>query len=152
MRALLGREVNGQALPQRQTVFFVLSTLVDASGAHELCHVMATSAWGKTEDWINEGLAVYADDVWNGHPLHTVTAFHLERGTAIPLRDLIEHFGRHDALVAYPEAGSFVKFLYERYGRAAVHAIWTAGGAGIPRTTGRSLDDLEREWHAAIRR
>lgn len=53
-------------------------------------------------------------------------------------------------MVTYPEAGSFMKFLYERYGRDAVKALWTQGAESIPKVFGESLTQLESEWFAVI--
>jgi hypothetical protein len=150
MKALIGKEVNGQAIPDRNLVLFVISDSIDASGAHELCHVIAKTSWGDADDWINEGLAVYADDSWQQRPLHAVASYLLEQRQLVPLADLLRRFNEYPELVTYPEAGSFVKFLYETYGLDTVKRIWSGGAPAIPRIMGKSIDALEREWHGWI--
>jgi len=150
MKALIGKEVNGQAIPNRNLVLFVISDSIDASGAHELCHVIAKTSWGNADDWINEGLAVYADDTWQQRPLHAAASYLLAQHQLVPLADLLRRFNHFPELVTYPEAGSFVKFLYEAYGVDTVKQIWSEGAAAIPRIIGKSIDALEREWHDRI--
>jgi len=150
MKVLTGKEVNGLALPAQRVVLYVINDTVDASGAHELCHVFAKASWGNAADWINEGLAVYADDAWQGHALHAAASYLLEQRKLVPIVELLNRFDKQDELVAYPEAGSFVKFLYETYGAAVVKQTWSGGAAALQRVTGKRLDALEREWHARI--
>ena len=150
MKALIDKEVNGQAIPNRNVVLYVINDSIDASGAHELCHVIAKASWGDADDWINEGLAVYADDRWQQRPLHAVASYLLEQRQLVPLADLLRRFNQYPDLVTYPEAGSFVKFLYETYGLGTVKQIWSGGAAAIPHITGKSIDALERDWHDRI--
>jgi len=150
MRTLIGRETNGQALPKQNVILLVVSDSINASGAHELMHVIAKNRWGEAEDWINEGLAIYADDIWMQQPLHAVTRYLLSQGRLVPLPQLINHFGDYDELVTYPEAGSFLKFLYEQHGVDKVKAVWKGGAAVMPRTMEQSIQQLEGAWHTTI--
>jgi len=150
MKALIGKEVNGQAIPSRNVILVVVSDSIDAFSAHELCHVVAKSLWGDADDWINEGLAVYADDRWQGRALHAVANYFLGRRELVPLSVLLQRFDDRPEVVSYPEAGSFVKFLYESYGIGAIKQVWIGGAAAIPRVTGKSIDAIEREWHDRI--
>ena len=152
MKALIGKEVNGQAIPSRNVLLYVFSDSIDASGAHELFHVVAKTLWGNTDDWINEGMAVYADDRWQQRPLHAVASYLSEQGKLIPLPALLERFDHYPELVTYPEAGSFVKFLHETYGVDALKQIWDGGAAAIPGVTGKGMEVLERDWHNRIKR
>ena len=151
MQALIGVTTNGQAIPRRHAAFYVYNAQVDAFGAHEILHVVAKNLWGDADDWINEGLAMYADDRWQGNPLHTVASYHLERGTLIPLAFLLRRFNAHDVMTSYPAVGSFAKFIYERYGREAVRQAWYDGVPALSAATGKTLEALETEWHTVVR-
>jgi hypothetical protein len=150
MKALIGKEINGVALPQRNAVLYVFSETTNASGAHELCHVFAKNLWGKADDWVNEGFAVYADDQWQQYELHAVAKHLLAKNKLIPLAELIKHFDKYSELNTYPECGSLVKFLYEKYGRDKVRQIWQQGPGVIPSITGKKLNELEKEWFVTI--
>ena len=53
-------------------------------------------------------------------------------------------------MVTYPEAGSFVKFLYERYGVNSIKTVWQKGSHSIPGAFGKNLSQLEQEWYSTI--
>jgi hypothetical protein len=152
MRQLCYRESNGWAIG---TVFAaVYGDSIDALGPHEKCHLLAQHLWGPTHDvWLNEGLAVYSDDNWQGHPLHAICKQLHAQGKLIPLSSLIKnnwHHKHYPDMVTYPEAGSFVKFLYERYGVSSIKTMWQKGHIRVPETFGKSLPQLEQEWNSTI--
>ncbi len=151
MRKLVGRETNGAAFYDTGVLAFIVSENRRLGARHELLHVVAMNLWGVPEVWINEGLAVYADDHWHGHDLHAL-AHHLDgKDRLLSLDDLIERFRRHDDLITYPEAGSIVKYLYEEYGFEAVKVLWDQGGGAVEEATGRTLSELEAEWLTVVR-
>lgn len=146
MRDLTGTEANG--LAGASTLAAVYNDQVKAIGPHEICHILARDAWGRPHDsWINEGLAVYSDDQWWGLPLHSVSRGLLDRGQLIPLSEFVH--GRwnrkYPDVITYPELGSFVKFVYETRGRAALEEIWHHGAPG-------NLVDLEQQWRSELRK
>jgi peptidase MA superfamily protein len=152
MKQLLGRETNGIAFPETKVVCFILNEKVNASEAHELMHVMAKHVWqGKPKTWLNEGLATYADDLWYGYRLHNLNKYLLQQGKLIPLEKLIEHFGESSVMITYPQAGSFVKYLYEQYGADKVRDLWSSGTArDLKRVLGKDMATLETEWHIKL--
>ena len=152
MKALIGKEINGVGLPKSNAVLYVFSETIDASGAHELFHVLAKNLWGKADDWINEGLAVYADGVWQQYQLHDLAKYILLRSKLIPLSESLMHFDKYPEIITYPEMGSFAKFFYERYGVANVKEIWRGGADALSRITGRTLKELEKDWLEVIGR
>jgi hypothetical protein len=92
-------------------------------------------------------LAVYSDDNWYGYPLHSLGKHLRARGQLIPLASLMKNNWRNSsAMVTYPEAGSFVKFLYERYAVRQIKATWQKGSQHIPEVFGKSVAQLEQEW------
>jgi tetratricopeptide (TPR) repeat protein len=52
--------------------------------------------------------------------------------------------------VAYTASGAFVGWVHDRFGSATVRAWY--GGASLPRLTGSSWAELERDWHTELDR
>jgi hypothetical protein len=153
MKELVGRETNGLALGTASAM--VYGETIKALGAHETCHNFARSLWGKpNEQWIDEGLAVYSDDGWQGHRLHELAKWLLDRNKLIPVNDLISdrRFREYSDLITYPELGSFVKFVYEKYGRDVVKTLWQRGAGGADQACGRTLNQIEGEWRSELTR
>ena len=151
MRQLVGRETNGTAFFRTGVLAFIISEDQTLSARHELLHVVAMNLWGVPEPWLNEGLAVYASGRWHGYELHAL-AHHLDdQAHLIPLDELVDRFRRHDDLIAYPEAGSLVKHVYERHGLETVRTLWARGVSAMMEATGGSLAALEAEWLTVVR-
>ena len=151
MKQLCGHESNGLAVGN--VILFVYGDSIKALGAHEPTHLLSQFLWGTPHGvWLTEGLAVYADDEWQALPLHGICKQLNADRKLIPISSLFDdhQFRRSSEMVTYPEAGSFMKFLYERYGRDAVKALWTQGAESIPKVFGESLTQLESEWFAVI--
>jgi len=122
-------------------------------GTHETCHNMARLLWGNSRAvWVNEGLAVYSENNWRGVPLHELAKWLLDRGKTIPIKDLIAEglHKKYSDMITYPELGSFVKFVYEKYGRDSVKALWRRGAKGARKAFGKPLGAVEQEWLAAL--
>ncbi len=75
MKKLIGWETNGIAFPRHRLYIEILSETLNSASSHELLHVVAFHEWGRTDSWINEGLAVYADDKWHGYDLHALAHY-----------------------------------------------------------------------------
>lgn len=153
MKRLCGEESNGLAVG---SVFLaVYGDSINALGSHEPCHVLSQHLWGTPNGlWLTEGLAVYSLDQWQGHSLHSICKQLRDQGKLAPITDLFDNkqWKQHSEMVSYPEAGSFIKFLYEKYGMSAVKTIWTTGAKGIPNAFGKSAEQLQSEWLALIDR
>jgi hypothetical protein len=110
---------------------------------------MAHDAWGSPPEWwLGEGVAV-ASGRWNGVDVDLYTKCLSTAGKLMPLRMIVPDLrnpSEETTRVAYPEAGSFVRFLIERYGREKVARIYSAGASAVPAVYGRSLVELEAEW------
>lgn len=151
MRRLTGRSTNAIAFHRTNVVALTVTASWSTLTPHEVLHVVAMNEWGRAETWLNEGLAVYAAGEWRGRDVHELARELAAQRRLIPMGRLVANFRAHDDQVAYPQAGSFVRFLYEKYGRDAVAAAWRTGASGLPEVTGRSLAELEDEWLVTIR-
>ena len=138
---------------------------------HEVIHLF-TSAWGSPVALINEGMAVAfqidpARDLtprWSGTALHDLTRQFRQQGRFIALAQLTEtaSWRSQDANVAYPESGSFMRWLIDQHGLDRLRALYAraAGpneaGAGVRAAFvavyAQSLDELEQEWLTVLTR
>lgn len=148
----IGVRINGCAYTQSNCILSVYSKQLDTlASAHEFTHVISHNEWGlPTLAWLDEGLAVYSDDAWWGFPLHPLAKKIKQLDKLKPVTELNKYagFGTGDSVYAYPQAGSFVKYIYEKYGLAFVNQIWSKsdnspGGHQV-------LQSLEKEWLAFL--
>jgi hypothetical protein len=124
---------------------------------HEIAHVLMGTRWGTgyvlIPQWLREGTAAgYEMEPRPDQEIQLREA--AADGSVIPIRTLCRVFPAEEnpAMLAYAESKSFVAFLKEHYGSAAIRSALAAyaGGAecgqGIEAVTGKSLSDLESEW------
>lgn len=158
MKRLLGWAGTGIA-----TDSFVLHQLpADRTrlGAHEFMHVATARQFGELDGWgawiLNEGVAVYASGSWQGHDLHALTK-HLRRtDRGLSLRTLLEEGRRHPERVTYPQAGSFVAYLHDRFGADALATLlarqYSSEEPVFREVLGVGLEELGTGWNAVVER
>ena len=140
---------------------------------HEVVHLF-TSIVGRPSDFFNEGIAVSMQvdpargnfvPSFNGLDVHDACRGYL-RSNLLPLPvsryvTTSEFRGIPDQVLSYRYAGSFVRFLTERYGRPAVLQYFRSGTreeslstirSRMLETFGASLDAIEADWLAFLRR
>lgn len=151
MRELTGDEVNGLSIADKRAVFMVLNSEMRGIPNHEFFHLYAYRFWKRPkETFVSEGMAVYSDDKWHSQELHPLVSFLKAKGKLIPIRQLVENFRKQNDLISYPQAGSFMKFLSEKYGKDKVTAVWKSGEKVFAKAYGKNVDELEKEWLAFI--
>lgn len=152
VRALLGREVSGRAFFGTRVFAFAVAGDWRATARHELTHVVLRGRWpGEPEQWLNEGVATYVGDHFYGRNVHRLVRERLVAGgRVLRLRDLVRDFSRHPDEVSYLQSASVAKYLRERFGVAALRAVWAGGIAALPGATGQDLDAFERGWREVV--
>ncbi len=144
---LVGSETNGSANPQNNYVTAIFSeNTKSVYSNHELFHLIAMNLWGYSESWINEGMAVYSDNMWQGHGLHELSKYLIDNDKYVSVVRLAKKLRKYDSRITYPLLGSFVKFIDVTYGRETTKLIWSKGRKKMKRHTGKSLEDFEKEW------
>lgn len=127
----------------------------DQTRVHELVHVIAEK-FTETGDeprnlFFAEGLANAVLVFVSGVHVDAVAAFHRRRGDLPGMAEMhaVEDFyawlGKHPHVNSYDVAGSWMRFLLDRHGAAAVRRYYR----GVPpaEAFGVGLDALERAWH-----
>jgi hypothetical protein len=158
---------NAFALPET----FEIHTLWPTDN-HEVVHVY-TSLFGRPSSFFNEGMAVafQVDPVtgdfvsrFNGVAVHDACRQYLQSGTLVlPLDRIIQgsDLGTvSDSVLAYREAGSFVRFTLDQYGLPKMMQFFrtspsTESAASLKAhfqsALGIPLDQVEQEWLAMLR-
>lgn len=118
---------------------------------HELMHLLARTAWGQPwRRWVDEGIATSAPGSCDGYDLHELVNDLQRRREAVPIATMEEDYGTVSDLVTYVEGGSFAQFVAERFGKDALHDLWSRGLAGLTGRTGMDAAALESAWQARI--
>jgi hypothetical protein len=151
MKDIVGIETNGIALTEDNTVLSVFNDKVKTFAKHEFCHVICCNEWGMyKEQWLNEGLAVGSDKKWWGYELHSLAHYLKSKRKLIPIKEIIREFHNHSSLISYPECGSFVLFVKEKYGISIVKELWEEGINIFEKRFNKTITSVEQEWLAEI--
>ncbi|MHC4428242.1 MAG: hypothetical protein ACYS0D_06515 [Planctomycetota bacterium] len=161
----------GAGLATGATLVEVYNETTKLDPYHELTHILM-GPFGTPPAVFNEGFAVYVSERLGARALEHLGGGHssldqrsrdvLENGDWIPLPELLSYTeigsARSRPTIAYPQAGSFVKFLVERYGLDAfLEAYRTLRNPGdetdqhenrrrLREITQSPLTDLEAAW------
>jgi hypothetical protein len=152
MKELIGYDGEGRSRPNQHAVFFVV-TPIRPDLTHELTHEILTNLWGAGEHWIEEGLAVYSEE---GYMAHIDCQALLATDRMIPLASLVNAEWNPASMdstdIAYRELAGFTSYLIDSYGLKRLRQAWAGGSKSIPEVYGKSVDDLEHDWHARLKR
>jgi len=120
--------------------------------AHELVHIRAYDTWGEAKAWwVGEGVAIAASG-WFGVDVDAATKCLADAGKLVPLAVVVRNGSPEDRMqsVMGAEAGSFVRFLIERFGREKIAPVYANGASALGATYGEPLAQLEREWRQHV--
>jgi hypothetical protein len=159
-RRWMGASHTQVAKPWRREIYLQYESWPHPAEKHELAHVFA----GEFGDPIFhvarhglvfnvgliEGAAVAADDRPERVSLDQQVKIMRRDGREPPLADLFGYgFLRYAPAQSYTTAGSFSRFLLEKYGADRFRALYRSGG-DFGATYGKSLADLGTEWSKKI--
>src|SRR5918992_807282 len=153
---LVGQPGGGYAEPAEDSAFFVASPtgIPSIPLRHELMHVLSFGLWGQPaqpEAWIVEGLGTLAPGRCGSYSLHQLAAALTDEGRLVPLDTLLQYtYAETDDVVIYAESGSFLAFVHERHGPAAIRRIWQQGLKQTAAYLGTTPSAIEAAWRARV--
>ncbi|MCF8421242.1 MAG: hypothetical protein K9G63_20385, partial [Melioribacteraceae bacterium] len=152
MYELIKHKINAGAYPRFNAVYSVYSEKLKAVGDHEFHHIIVHNMWGMPSDnLLSEGFAVYSDDKWHGYELHPLCNYLFTKGKLLSLKELSDNFSEYSPLLTYPQSGSFIKYLYVKYGYEKLKLLWENGFKDIENIYDSSSDKIEYEWLEVIK-
>jgi hypothetical protein len=141
---------------------------VDPQHGHEAIHLY-TSLIGWPSDYILEGLAVGLNlDPFTGagpfyvnitdNNAHSLSRLELHQGGLLPIKDILEsnNFWTYPERATYPQAGSFINFLFGEYGIENLRVLISSINHNdsqqsimdvFEATYGIQLSEAEHLWH-----
>lgn len=166
---MAGREwMGGQARPELGVILVAVPhdegymAQMEREIPHELTHLLVYRLTGPggypyVPAWLNEGLAT-ANESRPDPNLDSLLERARNEGRLIPLRNLCPPFSTDpaEALLAYAESGSLVRYIRQQYGDSGIRALLLAYAdgadceAGVQRALHVTLDQLERAWRADL--
>lgn len=125
-------------------------------GEHEDTHLLSLP-WGLSIYLFCEGLAQYMENSFIGKDLHVISKKLLSENKLYPLKNLCdnENWETVEPIIIYPQAGSFIKFLIERYGKEKLIEVYKKTSRNfdliqnlleIHNTYTKTINELENEW------
>ena len=147
---LTGAGNTNVAKPWLNQIHITKQTL-DGTLKHELAHVV-TGRFGlpiiraSTSTGLVEGLAMAIEWDWGNRTLHQYAAAMRKFGVFPDIRQLMRFtgFAAQSSSVSYVLAGSFCRYLIDRYGIRLMMQLY--GSGNYEKLYGRSLDTLIKEW------
>ncbi|MCX7855130.1 MAG: peptidase MA family metallohydrolase [Anaerolineae bacterium] len=166
---MAGREwMGGQARPELGVILVAVPhddgymAQMEQEIPHELTHLLIYRLTGPqgylyVPAWLNEGLAT-ANQTRPDPNLDSLLERARNEGRLIPVRNLCPPFSTDpaEALLAYAESGSLVRYIRQQYGDSSIRALLQAYAdgadceAGVQRALHITLDQLERAWRADL--
>lgn len=154
MTRLVGQPAGGYAEPGEDSAFFIVTPSGGQPFRHELMHVLSFGLWGEPaqpEAWIVEGLGTLAPGRCGPFSLHQLAAALDDEGRLVPLDTLLQYtYANTDDVVIYAESASFLAFVRERYGPAALRRLWQQGLTPTAANLGTTPAALEAAWRARL--
>jgi len=142
------RAIEGFAIPWLRQFHVIDRDDAAVTAKHEMTHILSYLTFGHAGTTaMDEGLAV-AVAGWSTSSLREQVADLRRDGELLPVSDLIAGFRSEPATVAYPEMGSFVRYLDERRGPATLARLYasTDPDSDFSRLYGESIAQAEQRW------
>jgi hypothetical protein len=146
MEEYTGLSSGGYTVVKENGIFVVANETENPPFRHELGHLYSWRSWGEPESyWLSEGVAVYAAGDCAGEDLHAWAA---KLGLENRLTDFPELEREFDFSKAAPhlQAGSFVKYIMDKYGVRSFRMLWENGLSASSDATGLEMDALLDNW------
>lgn len=158
MKRHTGMTPSGIALIQPKILYVVANEdpgEVKPPIRHELMHMITMTTWGypgQDSNWMNEGLAAYAENSCNGYNDEQIYRYLSANNMLIPMQALTTGFYKQPEMVAYHQAAYIVQYLLEHYGADKFRDLWTRGFDQFKNVYGSQFEEVQIDIGKKARR
>lgn len=120
---------------------------------HETMHLVAMTHWGpppQNNNWLNEGLATYAQNSCSGFSVAEIYRFFMENEMLAPLDVLSNSFYDVPEMVSYHQSAYIVEYLITQHGIANFEAFWKGGFKSLESVYGFNHQQLLKNVNAQV--
>lgn len=120
---------------------------------HEVMHMVSMTEWGippSTNNWLNEGLATYAQNNCSGYTVAELYRYFLEKDMLIPIDSLTNHFPNTEEMVSYHQSACIVEYLISTYGITKFEDFWKGGFQSFESIYGVSFAQMQAALHKQL--
>lgn len=148
MKKYTGTPASGIALLEPKKVYVVANNdpkQIKPPIKYELMHMISMTNWGypgKDSNWMNEGLAAFAENNCNGYNDAEIYRYLLENNMLISNENLTRDFYRQPEMIAYHQAAFITQYLLTVYGVDKFRILWTAGFSDFQKIYGTSFSNV----------
>ena len=117
-------------------------------------HLITMTTWGfpgQDSNWMNEGLAAYAENDCNGYTDEQVYRYLLEKNMLVDMTALTTSFYRQPEMIAYHQAAYIVQQLLSKYGIEKFKILWTQGFASFETVYGVAFEQFQNSLNKTVR-
>jgi len=145
-----GFPANGYTNTEKGIIYFVDKELFHLALRHESMHALSWRLWGIPKGlWLSEGIAVFASRNCAGYDLHSLAHAIRKQNKIVSFKSLTDTFDFR-SLEPSLQSASFVLFIYDTYGVAALKKFWQNGLQDANNIISISATELEKKWREYI--
>jgi hypothetical protein len=154
MESLIGRPVTGFSAWGVNTIFLVVNSDWRSFEKHEFTHIVTMGRWGYPDpgsSWMIEGISIYCDGWCREFTVDQIAFKLVSEDQLPPLQVLFEKYSELGEIKAGFYAGSFIGYIHEKFGMAAVRKIWLNGTENLESLLGEKIDQIEKSWKTYLK-
>lgn len=153
MGKLTGMRASGIAQAHTNTLFVVANPHQIPPIRHELMHLIATLEWGYPHlscDWLNEGLAAFAENHCNGYTVAEIYRYFMETDRLVSMDSMVTDFYAQSEMIGYHQAAYIVEYLLANHGLERFKRLWLEGFPNFAAIYGKEFSEMEPLLQAAV--
>jgi hypothetical protein len=148
---------SGETFPDLMTSFIVAKDEqkhVKPPLKHELMHLITMSSWGNpvvSSQWMNEGLAAYAENNCNNYQVEQIYSYLTDRNMLLPMDTMINNFYNQSEMIRNHQSAYIIQFLLDNYGVDKLKKLWIKGFNEFENIYGISYGQLELQFKEKLK-
>jgi hypothetical protein len=154
MARIVGHTYSGYADWSGPGIFVVMNPEWRSFEKHEFTHVVTMGLWGPPDDtsrWMIEGISIYSDGWCREYSVDDIASYLLANDQLPSLQELFGDYSKLGEIRAGFSAASFIEFIRNTYGIAAVRSLWSGGVSHLADLLGDDLTHIEDSWRRSVK-
>ena len=147
-------------VPKKFEVHCLYNNKIQCIGPHEDTHLLSLP-YGAATFLFSEGLAEFMDEKWQGREIDIWAKEYFKKNKLYAIKFLMENknWDKVDDMIAYPQSGSFIKYLINTYGIEKfkkMHQDLSRNKTSrenirvVEKNCSKTIEEIEKNWKGCI--